>query len=183
MDRDKYTRITTVLAPFAGYGSIPKAVIEKAADRGTRAHNAINTLLAGLGDWGADEDIQGYIASAKQIFPRIGNIIHHETRFYDDEKQLTGQVDLIAEVDGIKTLIDWKTSSKRNPTWEAQAGGYVDLAPKGIFKRSLFIKLDKSGGEPEVFAFDNLPACQEEFRECYKLYQRYFINNKLEVFE
>lgn len=183
MNRENYTRITTILAPFAGYGAIPKAVIEKAADRGTRAHNNINTILAGLGEWEIEEDVKGYVDSARKVFPRIGKIIHHETRFYDDDQLLTGQVDLIAEIDGIKTLVDWKTSSKRNPTWEAQAGGYSHLTPKGLFKRSLFIKLDKSGGEPEIFEFNNIDDCQQEFKECYKLYQRYFKHNKLEVFE
>lgn len=183
LTREEYLRITHILAPFAGYGNIPKAVLQKAADRGTRAHTAINSLLSNIGDWGTEEDIEGYVNSAKKFFPRIGKIIHQETRFYDDKHHLTGQVDLIAEVDGIITLIDWKTSSKKNPTWSAQAGGYVQVAPKDIFKRAIFVKLDKEGGDPESHEFNNTLDVQDEFLACYALYNRYFKNNKLEIFE
>lgn len=183
MDLEKYTRITTVLAPFAGYGAIPKEIIAKAADRGTRAHNAIHSHMSHLGTWGVDEDIIGYVQSAEKFFPKIGNVLWLEERFFCDKLLLTGQCDLIAEYDGEVTLIDWKTSSKVNPTWSAQAGGYFYVGPKKFLTRAIFVKLDKNGGEPEIHNFDNVGACIDEFMACYDMYNKYFKNNKLEIFE
>jgi hypothetical protein len=183
MEEKDYTRVTSVLAPFAGYGNIPKEILDKAADRGTRAHAAINTYLSGFGSWGVDSDIEGYIKSAEVFFPRLGRVIHHEERFFNHDLELTGQCDMIAEVDGIITLIDWKTSSKPNPTWEAQAGGYVTVAPKGIFKRAMFVKLSKDGKDAEIFEYKDLEYCRSHFCDCFVLYKKYFKNNKLEIFE
>src|SRR5271163_3541731 len=131
MNYEEYTRITTVLAPFAGYGNIPKDILANAADRGTRAHAAINARIAGLGEW-FDDEIAGYVKSAEKFLPKIGKILYQEERFFDDSYHITGQVDLIAELHGKATLIDWKTSSKVNPTWEVQAGGYSIVMPKDI---------------------------------------------------
>lgn len=186
MEKSDYIRVTQVLAPYAGYGAIPKEILEKAADRGTRTHGIINSLIKGLGAWDLEDDIRGYVKSAEHFLPKIEKVHLIEERMFDDTLKLTGQCDLVAEVDGEFMLIDWKTSSKYNPTWPYQGGAYYNLI-NGAYpiSRCLFIKLDKGGGEPEIFEWDdeNLAYQKHKFLEMLHFYKIFFTKQNLELFE
>ena len=46
-----------------------------------------------------------------QICPKISNVIAVEHRMYSDELEVAGTADLIADYDGVCSIIDWKTTS------------------------------------------------------------------------
>ena len=99
-----FTTTTECLQFCAGYNHVPADILRNAADRGTRAHSAIASTLKGLGTWGADEDLQGYLNSFDYIKDKIGAIKVMEERYFDDNLLLTGQVDLIAEFEKVPYL-------------------------------------------------------------------------------
>jgi hypothetical protein len=178
-----YTTVTEAIKFVSGLGHIPKEILDKAGDRGTRTHSAITSKLKGLGDWGIDEDIQGYVTSADKILPQIGKIYHIEERFFNDGLLLTGQVDLIAEYEGMPTLIDWKTSSKANDvTWCMQAAAYIKLTHyQG--NDALFVKLDRKGGDPELhfYSTEQLEDAWQKFMLCFEVHKLFFANKNEEV--
>ncbi len=54
-------------------------------------------------------------ANKADLDNRIGNIYQQETRMYSDKLCLAGTVDLICDVDGELSIVDFKTSEKEKP--------------------------------------------------------------------
>lgn len=180
-DRVGYTRVTAVLNPFSGYGQVPKAVLEAAQDRGSRTHTAIEAYLDGFENAPVADDIKGYVDSFKKWwitdeYPHGRKVIETEKRLYDDRLMITGKFDLIyRNGEGTNVLVDFKTSAKVNPIWQAQGSAYVHLAQVNGYelgRQFEFIKLDKSGEKPKVYTYDQGIA---EFMDYLLAYERWFI--------
>lgn len=123
----KYPSITTVLGHFGKHKLMEwrKAVGEEeanrvgrlAADRGTRLHTICEKYIDN------EEDIFGVktMPHVKSMFysikpvldSRIGKVYLQEVPLYSDHLRIAGRVDLIAEFDGVISIIDFKTSSRR----------------------------------------------------------------------
>lgn len=123
----KYPSITTVLGHFGKHKLMEwrKAVGEEvanrvgrlAADRGTRLHTICEKYIDN------EEDVFGVktMPHVKMMFnsikpildSRIGKVYLQEVPLYSDHLRIAGRVDLIAEFDGVKSIIDFKTSSRR----------------------------------------------------------------------
>lgn len=119
----KYPSITTML----GYGDKPwlidwreslgqqqaDAEMKRAAARGTAVHLMLekhlqNDLTA------TKEHLIEHIAefnSLKQYVKKINNIVLQEAALYSDVLKIAGRVDCIAEVNGVLSIIDFKTST------------------------------------------------------------------------
>jgi genome maintenance exonuclease 1 len=134
-----------------------------ASRRGTKFHKLMERALL-------NEDhktiTEGLMPDQKQSFidmystlDRIDNIEYIETMLYSNVIGLAGQVDLIAEFDGIPSIIDWKTSSKlKKESWienyflqcTAYSLMYEDMTDRKNKQIVVIISVD---GEPEPQIF------------------------------
>lgn len=105
--------VTTVMKPLSDdvYGGIDEEVLNRAADRGTAVHNAIeNYVKFGIEDIPPEHAgyFEGFLKWVKEhdVKP-YGN----EIRLYHKSLMYAGTADMAASVDGLDTLVDFKTSA------------------------------------------------------------------------
>lgn len=106
--------VTTIMKPLsdASYFMVSDDVLNKAAEKGTNVHNAIeNWLKFGIVD--VDPDYKGYFDAFLDWFNKEQpKIIDSERRLYHKIMMYAGTADLIAEIGGKLVLIDYKTTFK-----------------------------------------------------------------------
>ena len=77
------------------------------------------------------EPWQMYLLWRKEFAPRLGRVRLLEAPLVHRACLYAGTPDLLAEVDGVPTLIDWKTQQtgreKKRPEWQLQMGAYWEL--------------------------------------------------------
>jgi hypothetical protein len=153
--RENYLRVTHVLYPFSGLQNVNADVVAYAAERGTRVHKICEGIMSGLGEHDVDEETWGYVESFKKWWGEGRKVYELEKRFWCDDHELTGQVDMIIETEDGLAIVDIKTSSKPSKTWKAQGSAYYYLARKaGIdIKKIFFLHLNKHGKDPKVFEY------------------------------
>lgn len=153
--RENYTRVTNVLYQFSGLDKIDAGIVAHAADRGTKVHKICEGIILGLGELGVDDETRPYVESFKQWWEKGHEVLMMEKRFWDDELQLTGQVDLIVRTPDGLAIIDLKTSSRPSDTWPAQGSAYAYLAKKAghDIKKIYFLHLLRSGREAKLYEF------------------------------
>jgi ATP-dependent exoDNAse (exonuclease V) beta subunit len=157
-----YARVTEVLSEYSDFSHIPKATLENKQRIGTNVHEAIHDWI--VGDFTVlSDDERGYFESYREweacTNPRF---IQAESRYYNDTKMVTGQIDglVFLEGDTLPVLIDYKTSAAESKSWPLQGHIYHwMIASTGtiIAPRILFIKLDKEGKMPKVFCYEYDP--------------------------
>lgn len=181
-----YRRVTDILGPQTGYGSIPDKILRVAADRGTRVHAAIAEYLRGRGMWHEEPEDIPYLDSFEKWWKEGSEITSLETRYYCDKYMLTGQCDVILQKEGKNILIDWKTSVKVNDTWRYQGAAYRHLM-QGTYDidEVWFVKLCKKGGEPEVikYARDECEANFLIFIKCIEIYEIFHAGKRKQIIE
>ncbi len=153
--RENYTRVTNVLYPFSGLEKIDQSIVAHAAARGTKVHQICEGIMQGLGEIDVDEETKGYVESFKKWWELGHEVVAMEQRFWDDDLELTGQVDLIIRVPEGLAIVDLKTSSKPSKTWPAQGAGYAYLARKSGYdiNEIYFIHLNKWGWLPTIHQY------------------------------
>lgn len=153
--RENYLRVTQVLYPFSGLSNINPDVLANAARRGTKVHKICEGIVSGIGEIGVDEETFGYVESFKKWWEKGIDVLMVEERFWDDELEITGQVDLIINTPEGITIVDLKTSSKISKTWEAQGSAYAYLAKKAKYdiKQVWFLHLNKNGKEAKIHSY------------------------------
>ena len=123
-DGDKYPSITTILSEFnkAAIQKWRKRVGEteankisgKASRRGTSVHSVCESYIKNE-DGFLDGQTPNIIELFKTIEPfleRVDNIHGVELALYSKHFGVAGRTDLIAEFDGVLSVIDYKTSNK-----------------------------------------------------------------------
>jgi hypothetical protein len=154
--RENYLRVTQVLYPFSGLDKIPQHIVDNAARRGTKVHKICEGIMEGIGEHGVDQEVEGYVESFKQWWGEGRDLIAMEKRFWCDEYQITGQVDMIIlDEEGAMSIVDIKTSSKPSKTWELQGNAYAYLAKSAGYeiKKVKFLHLNKFGLEPKIYEY------------------------------
>jgi hypothetical protein len=173
-DIKDYTRVTECLYPLSGLKCIPAEILNKAAIRGQKAHDACSALMMDIGLLDIDEDIQGYVKSFEQWMPK--NFLELPERFFCDVHGITGQVDgLYAEGDDL-VLFDIKTPVKPSNTWMLQLSAYAYLARLAGYPITAIevVRLNKDGKAPEVIRYKE---DFDLFLDCLNVY-RYFYDGK-----
>lgn len=125
-----YPSVTQVLSPFCDWSRIPAKILEAAAIRGTRIHDAISDDLTG-GFVVLPDELMGYYASFKKwSCSMLVEAVEVEKRYVNTTFGFTGQIDCIARLSGDTglTLIDWKTGATAMPSWRIQIAAYRELA-------------------------------------------------------
>lgn len=121
----KYPSITTVLGHFTKQSILDwrkrvgeeeaNKISARAAGRGTSLHTICERYIDNEEDYfgKAMPHVRGMFNSIKPILDgRIGLVYMQEVPLYSDHLRLAGRVDLIAEFDGVPSIIDFKTSSR-----------------------------------------------------------------------
>jgi genome maintenance exonuclease 1 len=54
----------------------------------------------------------GFTAAQKVLDKSVGNVVLQECPLYSDYLRLAGRVDLVAEFDGVLSIVDFKTSTR-----------------------------------------------------------------------
>ncbi len=194
--REKYYRVTEVLCPFSGYGSSPSDLMKKYQRRGTIAHKACNRFTEIGADWWMDFSIDGIAATDEEIDiakpfvesfalwfdPTIMQIVEKERRLYDDELELTGEFDLIVMIDGVRHIVDLKTSKTINKTWRYQLAAYHHLLKYDNYYEHSILQLNADGSKANFIEYDN---CDEDiaiFKKAFELY-KIFCSKKRVIYE
>ena len=119
-----YPSITTVLSELnkAAISAWRKRVGEteankisgKASRRGTRLHSVCENYIQNKEKFlnGETPHIVELFKTIEPFFEKIDNVHGVELALYSDHYELAGRTDLVAEFDGVLSIIDYKTSNK-----------------------------------------------------------------------
>ncbi len=171
--REKYDRVTSILYPFSGLEKIDPAIVAHAAERGTKVHKICEGIILGLGELGVDEETQGYVESFKLWWAEPKDVYLMEKRFWDDDLEITGQVDLILNTSEGLAIVDLKTSSRPSQTWEVQGAAYAYLAKKANLdiRKIYFVHLKKTGKAPKIYEYS---VDDSFFLAVYRVWKHFF---------
>ena len=111
-------------------------IARTAANRGTKVHHMCEDFLNN----NFDEEVHKknflpYVLFSQlkpTLMQKVNNILAQECGLYTDKYRVAGRVDCIAEYNGVKSIIDFKTSRKeRNDEWNEsyyiQASAYAEM--------------------------------------------------------
>jgi len=92
-------------------------ISNRASTRGTKFHNLIqkyleNTPLPTLLNESVMPNMKQAFYDMEETLDRIDNIHYIESSLYSEKMKLAGRTDVIAEFDGVLSVIDFKTSSR-----------------------------------------------------------------------
>ena len=118
--------VTTFLSHFKGDAILKwrqkvgeeeaNKISARASRRGTKFHSLMESYLGNEEGFLTRKDVMPDLQMAfldiKPTIDRIDNVHYLETMLYSETLGLAGQVDCIAEFDGVPSIIDFKTSLK-----------------------------------------------------------------------
>ncbi len=169
-------RVTQILSLFQNMWKIPQEVLARKAAIGTEVHHAIaEYLLSG-------ETQEGYVVSFSRWYDSLENpkLLLLEQQIVDQELEVSGTPDAVIQIGNTPVLIDFKTSVKDDPVaWRLQGTAYINLLRRGGIKVDdvfFFLKLDKEGKKPGVFAYQATPEGWETFlkaRDCARYFEKW----------
>lgn len=177
-----YLRVTEIISPFTGVEFVPFEILDKACERGTLVHEIIESKFDALSITEIPVHVSGYIKSFEQYVDEIDFStldFTKERRFYCEKTGITGQIDMIINVDGKRFILDWKTSARESLSWKLQAAAYQYLCSvNGIeIDHMTFVKLCKKGGKPKTFTYDTYEHDLDIFFKCLELYKFFDMKN------
>ena len=133
-----------------------------ATTRGTRLHRVFEEYLQN-GDYKALDEYQVplvnlmFNSAKKELDTRLSNIYQQETNMYSDRLCLAGTVDLICDVDGEMSIVDFKTSEKAKPEewledYFVQLSAYWAMFSEktGVVPKKLVVFLVAENGEVQI---------------------------------
>ena len=141
---------------------------KKGTTRGTSFH-LVNEYYINNDDYEALPDYQKPIiqlmfkANKSDLDSRIGTIYQQETRMYSDKLCLAGTVDLICDVDGELSIVDFKTSTKAKPEewledYFVQLSAYWAMFSEatGVVPKKLVVWLVGENGDVQIVERRNI---------------------------
>lgn len=136
-------------------------ISQKAARRGTAVHKICEDYLNNEKEYinGAMPDSVEMFSSLKPILTqKVGNIYGQELALYSDRLGVAGRVDLIAEWDGVPSIIDFKTSARpKKIEWiddyfmqcSGYAAMYYEMTDFPI--KDVVVAIMVDGDSPQIF--------------------------------
>ena len=109
--------VTTLMKPLSDrtYKDVDPDVLKKAAERGTSVHMACeNYALYGIED--CPLEYMGYFDAFKRWWDETKPVVlAPECQVYHKELGYAGTTDLLCEIRGVVTIVDYKTTAKMEP--------------------------------------------------------------------
>jgi predicted RecB family nuclease len=167
-DGTRVDGVSEVLDGVAAFSlrHVPRKVLEPAAAIGTEVHELIRRCFVAGGHLGytpaeLSPESKAEVASAMAAFAEfMGGYqiepLRIELPVVSEEHRIGGTPDFVGLLDGVPTIIDWKTYAVQSPRTIVQLAAYTDmLASEGIFEAEHLaeVRLDKKGGGYEVMAW------------------------------
>jgi len=150
----------------------------RASRRGTKFHSLMESYLGNEKEFLTEDvmpDMKHSFNMMRPLVDRIDNIHYIETMLYSETLGLAGQVDCIAEFDGIPSIIDFKTSLKlKKEEWitdyflqtTCYSLMYQELT--GIKTKQIVILISVDHEKPQIFIKnrkDYMPLLAERLKE------------------
>ena len=175
-----YPSITTVLQKRKMAGlmewrknvgeDVANYIARTAAHRGTKVHHMCEDFLNNMESnypekWAEHKkNFLPYVLFGQLkpvLMQKVNNILAQECGLYTDKYRVAGRVDCIAEYNGVKSIIDFKTSRKeRNDDWNEsyyiQASAYAEMFEErtGIAINQIVILVVTEDGVVQEFVKD-----------------------------
>lgn len=190
----RYPSITTVLGHFKKQKinewrkrvgeDTANSITRKASIRGTKLHSLVQTILENKPidvEGPVMPDMRQALLDMQKELDKIDNIYYIEAALHSQTLGVAGRVDLIAEYDGVLSVIDFKTSLKPKreeyiKDYFEQAAGYACMCEEqtGIVvpQTVIIISVDHEP-VPQVFincSKKHLPGLKDKIRE-YRLHK------------
>ena len=187
--------VTTFLSHFKGDSILKwrKRVGEEEANkisgrasrRGTKFHSLMESYISNEDGFLTEDVMPDMVRAFHQFVPildRVDNVHFLETMLYSETLGLAGQVDCIAEYNGIPSIIDFKTSLK--PKREDWILSYFEQCTcyslmyeemTGVQCKQIVVMISVDHEEPQVFVKDRKDYIPElarkikQFREDHNL--------------
>ena len=174
-DGKLYPSITTVLQKRKMAGlmewrknvgdDVANYIARTAAHRGTKVHHMCEDFLNNNFDEETHKkNFLPYVLFGQMkpvLMQKVNNILAQECGLYTDKYRVAGRVDCIAEYNGVKSIIDFKTSRKeRNDDWNEsyyiQASAYAEMFEErtGIEINQIVILVVTEDGVVQEFVKD-----------------------------
>ena len=174
-DGKLYPSITTVLQKRKMEGlmewrksvgdDVANYIARTAAHRGTKVHHMCEDFLNNNFDEETHKkNFLPYVLFGQMkpvLMQKVNNILAQECGLYTDKYRVAGRVDCIAEYNGVKSIIDFKTSRKeRNDDWNEsyyiQASAYAEMFEErtGIEINQIVILVVTEDGVVQEFVKD-----------------------------
>ena len=174
-DGKLYPSITTVLQKRKMAGlmewrknvgdDVANYIARTAAHRGTKVHHMCEDFLNNNFDEETHKkNFLPYVLFGQMkpvLMQKVNNILAQECGLYTDKYRVAGRVDCIAEYNGVKSIIDFKTSRKeRNDEWNEsyyiQASAYAEMFEErtGIEINQIVILVVTEDGVVQEFVKD-----------------------------
>lgn len=168
----KYFRVTEILFPASGLTMVDKAVLQNAAERGSKIDEFCKALIQGIGVCDIQERLIGYTKSFEQ-WVEGKNFLETPSRFYCDTYEITGECDAIMDDNGKHILIDFKIPANPSQTWPLQLSAYAYLArQKGLKIDGIAaLQIFKDGSMAKLLPYQE---DFESFLECLKYYKKFY---------
>ena len=176
LDGEVLPSVTTLMQQLssAEYKAIPQAVLAKAADRGTAVHAAIESYLK-YGINISDEESGGYMDAFSKWFEKYKPTdISSEIRLYHKILHYAGTADMVCTIDGVQTVVDFKTTSKLMPKLvcvQLEAYKQALLSHEIDVKSKRVLQLKKDGTWEEQIFPDNDPTSWRVFNALLTTYR------------
>lgn len=134
--------VTQALQVLGGYEGIPKHVLKKAADRGTAVHLATELYDQGTLDWSTvSEEVFGYLEGWMQFLDdKKPELLEIEKKNFHPKLLYAGTMDRILVLDGVKSVLDIKSSFMLMPATAPQTAAYQEVENHYIKDRTEKIK-------------------------------------------
>jgi len=168
----KLPSVTTFLSHFKG-DSILKwrkkvgeeeanRISKRASTRGTKFHSLMESYLSNQKGFLTEEDVMPDMQMAfhemRPVIDRIDNVHYLETMLYSETLGLAGQVDCIAEFDGVPSVIDFKTSLRlKKEEWilsyfeQCTCYSLMYEEMTGIKAKQIVVLISVDHEQPQVF--------------------------------
>lgn len=163
------------MVSYIVYKGVDEFAKIKAGWRGTDVHFAIE-LYNETGVVEIDDDYKGYLDAYfkfREDYKDRLKILNSEIKIYHKDLRYAGTIDMVAELDGVRVVIDYKTTSELMPFLVAlQESAYKEAvnswvkSEKGKAKECWVLHL-KSNGE---YDFKKVDERFDIFLKCFAVY-------------
>jgi len=124
-------------------------IAKKAADEGTQVHDAIEKYLKGEKiQWLSEEGYSNYSMDVWKLILKFHDfwttykpiLIESEIHLFSDQYKYAGTCDLVVEIDGVRWLLDIKTSNSIHTAMDLQLAAYAQA-----WNETFEEKIEKNG--------------------------------------
>lgn len=146
--------VTQVLQPLVDFSSVPAHVLEAKRDLGTRVHEACHYFDEDdLDEESVQADVEPYLEGWKRFIRESGaRVLFAEQRVFEPMLMYAGTLDAVVELDGVRWLIDRKTSIATPMSTGPQTAAYQRALGDLTVTRRAAVRLRPDG----TYRFDPL---------------------------